>query len=146
MCPSVTIKIMNCLIKKVKFTNKFFSVYRKINPGLISTVQYLPNIKQRALTKKNLRFIIMRSPHTRAEINRPSPRRDPPIHITTKIYTCSERAAHASASQKKQISRSTRRQPAPRGFIMFRRRGRVRARWVKVGSCREARSGRSIDI
>ena len=27
MCPSVTIKIMNFLIKKVKFTNKFFSVY-----------------------------------------------------------------------------------------------------------------------
>ena len=29
MCPSVTIKIMNFLIKKVKFTNKFFHVYAR---------------------------------------------------------------------------------------------------------------------
>ena len=28
MCPSVTIKIINFLIKKVNFTNKFFSVYK----------------------------------------------------------------------------------------------------------------------
>ena len=29
-CPSTTIKIINFLIKRVKFTNKFFSVYGDI--------------------------------------------------------------------------------------------------------------------
>ena len=30
VCPSATIKIINVLIKEVKFTNKFFSVYMNI--------------------------------------------------------------------------------------------------------------------
>ena len=63
MCPSVTIKIMNFLIKKVKFTNKFFSVceiYRGLFRSLPTPCKNVSNensLKNKSIMKNFKKFL-----------------------------------------------------------------------------------------